>query len=214
MSRTKLFRLFLSIFFLLVFYQIFRIAIIKITFSSVGFSLFNEKIAIAISIIILTFLTILISKKHNIPLSFRPDFRRNSKTFFILFTIFVIVFFITTPIITNSINIRSIFLLIESALLIPIFEEILFRGYLWNKLEFEGFSKITVFIVITLLFGFWHLGYTDVIMLRVPFDNLLFTMSMKIIIGIIIGAIIGFARYKTENAYLGLLIHIFINTLG
>jgi CAAX protease family protein len=214
MSKNKVLRLFLLIFLLLIFYQIFRIVIIEIIFLAIGFSFFNEKIATAIATIILIFLSIVFSKKENISLSFKPDFRKNSKTFFILVTAFVIVFFVITPLVTNSVDIKSIFLLIESALLIPIFEEALFRGYLWNKLEFEGFSKITVFIITTLLFGFWHLGYIDVIMLRVSFDNLFFIMAMKVITGIIIGAIIGFARYKTENIYLGLLIHIFINTFG
>lgn len=95
MDRNKVLRLFLLIGLiglLLLIYQIFRIIMIKVIFSSIGFSLFNEKIGITLAIIILTCLTIFISKKENISLSVRPDFRKNSKAFFSFATILVIVF--------------------------------------------------------------------------------------------------------------------------
>ena len=213
MNKNKILKLSLFIFLLLLFFQLFRILLINIAFSF-GFSFFNQQIATAIALIILTFLTIFIAKKQDISLSLKPDFSRSSKILYILFTIFVVTMFITTPFITNSTDFKSIFILIQGALLFPIFEEILFRGYIWNKLEIVGFKKIHVFIITSLLFGFWHLGYVDSIMLRVPLDNLLFIMEMKVLTGIIIGVIVGLARYKTDNVYLSLLIHIIINIFG
>jgi membrane protease YdiL (CAAX protease family) len=187
---------------------------VKIVFFSFGFSFFNEQLAISLAIITLTFLIFLISKNENISLSLKPDFSKNSKNFYILFTLFTIIIFITTPFITNSVNFGSIFILIGGTLLFPIFEEILFRGYIWNKLEKEGFNKISIFIFTILLFGFWHLGYIDSIMLRVPLNNLPFIIEMKVVTGFLIGVMVGLAKYKTDNIYLGLLIHILINIFG
>jgi len=219
MEKNKILRLALSIFLLLLFCQLFRMLITKITVFFLGYTLFNENLARVLVLIILTFLIIFISKNQNISLSLKPDFSRpdfklSSKILYIFFTICVFIIFITTPFITNSVNFEGIFILIGGALLIPIFEEILFRGYIWNKLEIEGFKKIHVFIFTSILFGFWHLGYIDSIMLRVPLDNLLFIMVMKIFTCIIFGLIIGLARYKTDNIYLSLLIHILINIFG
>ncbi|HLO16281.1 MAG TPA: CPBP family intramembrane glutamic endopeptidase [Anaerolineales bacterium] len=51
---------------------------------------------------------------------------------------------------------------LNSAIVIPIFEELLLRGWGWNQLEkvasFKG-SLLINWLVISLLFGLWHFGY-------------------------------------------------------
>ncbi len=51
----------------------------------------------------------------------------------------------------------------------PVFEELLFRGYIWTKIFESGGmvnpNRLTL-ITVTLLFMVWHLGYIDVLMLH------------------------------------------------
>ncbi|MBL4937797.1 CPBP family intramembrane metalloprotease [Clostridium sp. YIM B02515] len=46
--------------------------------------------------------------------------------------------------------------LISSTIAIPIFEELLFRGYVWNELKQNYKSDLTFYVVNTVLFAIWH----------------------------------------------------------
>lgn len=50
---------------------------------------------------------------------------------------------------------------ISFGIVVPISEELLFRGYIWSRLEQAGgkHSRIAVLAIVTILFGIWHLGY-------------------------------------------------------
>lgn len=70
----------------------------------------------------------------------------------------------------------------------------------------------------TLLFGIWHLGYVDTVLWRTslffPDANLVQIMFWKVMTGLAIGALLGLFRWKSENVYSAMLVHMFINTLG
>jgi membrane protease YdiL (CAAX protease family) len=102
-------------------------------------------------------------------------------------------------------------------LIIPAFEELLFRGYLWNmtqnSIETKNSDLIT-WIIITIMFGFWHVGYLDVFLIHPKQFDLIPFLIGKIMVGLVLGAIVGFIRLKTGKVYGSFLFHGFWNTFA
>lgn len=94
----------------------------------------------------------------------------------------------------------------------PLFEELLFRGYIWGKIsESEGMinpNRLTL-ITVTLLFMVWHLGYIDVLMLHplAGTANLTMIMISKMEIGLVLGLIVGYLRLKSGKTYASIIFH-------
>lgn len=99
-------------------------------------------------------------------------------------------------------------------LITPAFEELLFRGYLWNMTENSMNSYYITWITITLTFGFWHLGYMDVFLIHPKEFALIPLLIGKIMIGLVLGAIVGFIRLKTKKVYGSFLFHGLWNTFA
>jgi membrane protease YdiL (CAAX protease family) len=96
-------------------------------------------------------------------------------------------------------------------LITPIFEEILFRGYIWGKISqspgMVNSPRLTLGTV-TLLFMIWHLGYLDVLILHpLATNNIPGIMISKMGIGLVLGLIVGYLRLKTGKTYLSILFH-------
>lgn len=111
-------------------------------------------------------------------------------------------------------------------LIVPAFEELLFRGYIWNKIENHPEMNensllikrrgLCTLIVVTLLFGVWHLGYVDVFLIhpKINPEGLTTLLISKVGIGIFLGAILGFIRLKTGKVYGSFLFHGFWNVFA
>lgn len=85
---------------------------------------------------------------------------------------------------------------------------------MWNKLEEKFDKKLTVYIITTLLFALWHIGYIDSIAFRVDINSLPFIMLMKVITGLFFGIVLGAVRYKTQNCYSTIILHGVMNMFG
>ena len=96
-------------------------------------------------------------------------------------------------------------------LITPAFEELLFRGYLWNKVQNSLNSGLATWIIVTVLFGFWHLGYIDVFLIHPKGPAIMPLLIGKIEVGLFLGAIVGFIRLKTNKVYGSFLFHGFWN---
>ena len=99
-------------------------------------------------------------------------------------------------------------------LIVPAFEELLFRGYLWNNMQnsLKGeHSGLVTWITITILFGLWHIGYIDVFLIHPREFALVPLLIGKIEVGLILGYIVGFIRLKTNKVYGSFLFHGFWN---
>ena len=99
-------------------------------------------------------------------------------------------------------------------LIVPAFEELLFRGYLWNNMQnsLKGeHSGLVTWITITILFGLWHIGYIDVFLIHPREFALVPLLIGKIEVGLILGSIVGFIRLKTNKVYGSFLFHGFWN---
>ena len=110
-------------------------------------------------------------------------------------------------------GIESILLLVYSSIVTPVFEELIFRGYIWNELNQIFTSEWKTYIVTTIFFALWHLGYISSIAFRVEYD-LLNVMIWKIVTGLCFGIVLGAVRLKTKNCYSTMLLHGVMNIFG
>lgn len=110
---------------------------------------------------------------------------------------------------------------LNSALVIPIFEEFLFRGWGWGQVEKSASFRASGFanwLVISFLFGLWHFGYMDIYLLKVapanPGMDWGVFFLMKFLTTFVIGLIVGLPRWRTGRVYGSLILHSLINVFG
>jgi membrane protease YdiL (CAAX protease family) len=126
-----------------------------------------------------------------------------------------IIYIMGVPVLTILILSQSVFEgefdiligLLLYAVITPVFEELVFRGYIWSKIsESEGMINPDglTFLTVTLLFSVWQLGYADVL---IRYSNLGLIMVLKMIAGLVLGLLVGYLRLKTGKTYASILFH-------
>lgn len=194
---------------LLVCIQLLLFGIKRILFLFFERTYYIDSIASMFAMIIITVFFVIFARKQNVPLSIFPD---KFGMFYIIVTIIVALLFIFTP--SNFTDgFRGIMLLIYSSIVIPIFEELIFRGYIWNKLNRIFLKELKTYVVSTVLFALWHIGYISSIAFRVE-NGLVNAMIWKVITGLCFGIILGAVRVKMKNSYLIILLHGTLNIFG
>lgn len=178
----------------------------KLVFLFVKRTDFSDRMVSMGTMLFLTVLFLFWSKKKNIALSIFPD---KFNIFYIIFTVVAAVLFFLSPSFTGG-NVEAILVLIYSAIVIPVFEETIFRGYVWNKLNKIFTSEWKTYVVSTLLFALWHLGYISSIAFRVQ-SGLAQIMFWKVITGLCFGIVLGLVRWKAKNCYITILLHGIMN---
>ena len=171
------------------------------------------------AMILLTLVILFAAKELEVSFSFLPEIKtRRQKTTYGIVTGVVFLLIASTVFITRDASAAAVVTLVYSTIVTPIFEELIFRGYVWNALIDSGKSEFQAYVFSTILFALWHLGYADVIWLKISLlgtgGNLLFIMLMKVAVGLFFGIIAGFVRYKTKNTYAAMLIHAAMNVFG
>ena len=169
----------------------------------------SDYMASMASMIILTSIILRLSRKAEINLSIFPD---KFTVSYISVSIISVVLFIASPSNYKG-GIEPILLLVYSSIVTPIFEELIFRGYIWNELNQIFTSEWKTYIITTILFALWHLGYISSIAFRVE-DDLLNVMIWKVITGLCFGIVLGAVRLKTKNCYSTMLLHGVMNLFG
>ena len=140
------------------------------------------------------------------------DVRKRTKTIYFAGMI-ALPIFIILPVVLGA-ELDVIVLSFIFGLIVPAFEELLFRGYLWNNMQnsLKGkHSGLVTWITITILFGLWHIGYIDVFLIHPREFALVPLLIGKIEVGLILGSIVGFIRLKTNKVYGSFLFHGFWN---
>lgn len=181
----------------------------RIIFFFVARTDFSDYMASMVSMIILTSIILRLSRKAEINLSIFPD---KFTVSYISVSIISVVLFIASPSNYKG-GIEPILLLVYSSIVTPIFEELIFRGYIWNELNQIFTSEWKTYIITTILFALWHLGYISSIAFRVE-DDLLNVMIWKVITGLCFGIVLGAVRLKTRNCYSTMLLHGVMNIFG
>ncbi|NLC88154.1 MAG: CPBP family intramembrane metalloprotease [Clostridiaceae bacterium] len=194
--------------------QILRILLKNIVFIFVERTLFTDAIVSITFMIIMIFGMLIIIKKCKKELNILP---KNNLKIYVILTIILALFIITTPIITKKYSLYNICFLIYGSIITVIFEELIFRGFIWKEIS-DTKNDMFAYITSTILFGIWHFGYIDTILWRTslvnPNADILNIMFWKVITGIILGIVFGFFRYKNKNTYSSILLHSFINAFG
>lgn len=198
----------------LILLQLGRIIFKNLIFTFIDRTLLSDLIVSMIYMTLIICIMLIIMKKKKIDINIFPE-KWNVK--YKIFTILVFLFFIITPIITMNYQLYNILALIYNALITVIFEELIFRGLIFKEISLMK-NDLMAYIISTILFGIWHLGYIDTIIWRTslfsPDSNIVNIMFWKVITGMIIGIVLGFFRYRNKNVYSSMLVHTFINTFG
>ncbi|HOF02623.1 MAG TPA: CPBP family intramembrane metalloprotease [Atribacterota bacterium] len=200
----------------LILIQITRFFFTQVIFHFMERTLLTDTIVSALLMMIMILAGVIFMKKEGISLSMFPA---RNKAFYFIATIIFLILLISTPSLTEDRSIFAVSSLIYSVVLIPVFEELSFRGFVWNKLEAKFSSGLTVYAITTLFFALWHLGYIDIILFRISLradsiNNLPFIMLMKSVTGLCFGIVLGAVRYKTKNCFSTILLHGIMNMFG
>ncbi|HOP10923.1 MAG TPA: CPBP family intramembrane metalloprotease [Oscillospiraceae bacterium] len=170
---------------------------------------FSDHMAMMAAMALLTVAYTLIFRAQKVELSVFP---KKFGTGYIIATTAAILLLIVNPVNYFG-GAEAIWMNIFACIVTPIFEELIFRGYIWKKLNTVFTKEWKTYLVSTVLFGLWHLGYISSIAFRVE-TGLANAMMWKVIVGLCFGVVLGFVRLKTKNCYSTILLHGVMNLFG
>lgn len=188
-----------QIVFLLVASAMIRYLIRQIIFLYAGHTEFLDRMGSLSADLVLIGILIVVAGKSRIGLSVVP--KTLSWHYVVMEVIFAIGVWGNSPE-----NLQSALVLIYAGVITPVFEELLFRGYIWNRIQQVCNNRWFVYVVVTVLFGLWHLAYMDSIAYRVS-DGLYSIMIWKVITGMCFGVLLGAVRVKSDNCFATMLVH-------
>lgn len=97
--------------------------------------------------------------------------------------------------------------LLYGCIVTPVYEEFLFRGYIWTIFEENTGSRITALIWNVVLFTVWHLGY----MIPNIFSGNHSAVIWKLAAGMGYGITLSLIRYKAKNCWATIMVHGVLN---
>ena len=189
----------------------------RIIFKQIAFLFFdnNKFNDILISMIIIFSLTLFLiykAKKENISLDIFSYMKsKEAKIYYAMVTGCIVMLIFTSPYFSDNPSTLRLITLLYSAVMIPIYEEILFRAYIWNVLKKEHEDDRKTYFLTTALFSLYHIGYVDRIIMTSGLNKIVWVMFIKCSLMLSYGIFIGFFRYKIKNSYSCILVHSFIN---
>lgn len=190
--------------------QLLRIGIKSLCFLWFERTDFSDRVASMIAMVTLSVLILLAAKRRKISLSVFP---KNFRAGYLVATVIAAALLILTPILTKNGSTAAVLVLLYSAVVTPVFEELIFRGFVWNRLNMLFEKEWCTYIVSTLLFAVWHFGYLDSIAFRVG-TGIVNVMMWKAVTGLCFGVVLGALRLKTKNSYSTMLLHGVLNIFG
>lgn len=191
--------------FMIVVLQALRMLLEKIANLFVPDTSFAQRMTTMAVMILLCCVVLLCAKWQKTKLSVFPT---HFNRFYIISTLTAAIILITVP--SNFTGgYTAILLLIYGSVVTPIFEELIFRGYLWNRLNGVFSKEVYTYVWSVFLFTVWHLGY----MIPQIADGNRFAVLMKLAAGLVYGAALGFARLKCRNCYITMILHGVLNAI-
>jgi membrane protease YdiL (CAAX protease family) len=170
---------------------------------------YSDHMASMFGMIVLIICFFILARKHHIQFSVFPQ--KFTPVYMVASVVFAILILLTP---SNYIGgVQPIALLVYGSIVTPVFEELIFRGYVWNKLNDIFAKEWKTYIVSTILFALWHFGYISSVAFRIN-DGLLHAMIWKVITGLCFGIVLGLLRLKTKNCYSTMLLHGILNIFG
>lgn len=194
--------------------QIVRFSFKTLAFLFLDKNFMTDVIVSSIYMIMIIIFIIISIKKNELELNIFPE--RFNWRYIVTSTILFIFIFIT-PIITKRNSLYDVLSLIYGSIITVIIEEIIFRGYVYKEIG-NIKNDFWSYIISTILFGIWHLGYVDTVIWRAsiisPNAKIINIMFWKVITGLLFGVVVGFFRYKNKNVYSSMIAHALLNTFG
>jgi len=170
---------------------------------------FTDQMASMGVMVVLAGLVILAARMRRWPLSVFPArFNR----WYVVATVVTAGLLIATPANYTG-GWPAILALLYGSIVTPVYEELVFRGLVWNRLAAVFTKPWIVYVWSVVLFGVWHLGYVDSLAYRVEI-GLMPIMAWKAVTGAIYGVVLGALRLKTKNCYSTMLLHGVLNLFG
>lgn len=122
---------------------------------------------------------------------------------------------ILSPGVWGEHQVRAILTLCRAVIVIPLFEELLFRGLAWEYLEDACHSPLKLCLINALLFAVWQLGYADSLLAALHGDmaRLPLCLLIKMATGFCYGLVLSLVRLKTKNCLATTLLHGALNLL-
>lgn len=132
---------------------------------------------------------------------------------YIVATVLTVLFFAVTLFLIRGFSLQNLLMILYGGIVTPVFEKLLFRGTIWNKLSCYIKKEWDIYLSVIVLFGLWHIGYAIGIFMWQG-GNILHCIMMKVLWGTLYGLFLGIFRVKTKNCYLGILVHGVLNVFG
>lgn len=190
--------------------QMLFLGIKQIVFCFIDETLYTRSMTTMISMIMVFPFILLYCLRNKLTMSAFPTRFGAS---YIVITVTAVIFYTITLFFVNEFSIKSLLMLLYGSIITPVFEELLFRGLIWNKINGCFEKEYETFLIVTILFGLWHIGYAVGIYFWND-GNLLNCIIMKVMMGMVFGLITGALRYKTKSCCLGIIVHGILNAFG
>ncbi len=164
---------------------------------------FSRRMVTASVMLVLAALVWVYARLRKTPLSVfpRPFGKR-----YVIFTCVAAALLISSPANFTG-GYQAILLAVYGSIITPVYEELLFRGYLWNRLDSVLSRSVYTCLWSVALFTVWHLGYMTG---HIASGNWT-AVAWKLAAGLGYGTVLGFVRLKTKNCYSTMLVHGVLN---
>jgi len=166
-------------------------------------TIFSEKMVTMVIMIVLSLSLICFSRIRQQKLSVFPvKFGRK----YTICTCIVAILYIVTP--ANFLEgFPAIMSLLYGSIVTPVYEELLFRGYIWEKSRQAIANEKIIYALNIALFAVWHIGY---MLPQIAVGNWI-AVLWKVLAGAGYGLVLGLVRLKTKNTYSTILLHGVLN---
>lgn len=158
---------------------------------------------------------IVMAKKERV--SFSLFLVSNNIKFIMVYSIIsvILVFMvITMPAFTCGYTLKVLIPFVYAVMIIPIFEELLFRGFLWEKSKaiFNDIWKVFIFILfLYLIWSISSFGGLDYLNQSILGGEIHAGILKRAAIGGLLGTTLGFTRMISKNTFTCILLHSIIN---
>lgn len=134
----------------LIILQVIFLGIKQIAFQFMVEALFSRSMVTMVSMIVGIIFLCAYKRRRNIKVSALPV--KFGKIYFFA-TFLTILFFVITLFFIRGFSLQNMLMILYGGIITPVFEEMLFRGVIWNKLRYYIEKEWKVYLLVTALFG-------------------------------------------------------------
>lgn len=148
------------------------------------------------------------------------DLKETTKSTWLMYialTVIILILLVANFLMDNSLWLSNLY----GVIVVPWVEEALFRGLGWGRLSKalpQKWNGFLTWILTSVLFGLWHLGYVDTVAFYanqpVSLTSLAMVMIWKVMVGGFIGGLAGLARWKFDKLPAAVFVHAMFNIFG